>query len=289
MQKTLSARARAKINLYLHVTGRRDDGYHDLNSMVVFGDFIADDIVVTKSNIFSMDVMGPFAPHISSTPIEHNLLYKSVKAIEDFAHRSLPCHITLTKNIPIGAGLGGGSSDAAMTIKLLEDLYDIPIPPKEKNDILQSLGADVPVCYHQKPLCFSGVGDVLSPAPPIPDFYILLIWPNVYGNTATVFQQYKGAFSKPVTTPSSFSTFCEFIDFLKTTNNDLDKPAQELYPDIKSVLSFLQNQDGCSIARMTGSGSCVFGIFEDEQSCKDAHQNAQIHHDWWTSCGMIKS
>ncbi len=155
MSRKASVRAPAKINLYLHVTRMREDGYHLLDSLVVFAGDVADVVTVEEQDEFSIEVTGPFANSLNAD----NIVSKAANAY------GKPCKITMEKNIPVGAGLGGGSSDAAAAIRGLEELHG---PMKNRDAVLLALGADVPVCYRATPSRFQGIGEILSGAPALP-------------------------------------------------------------------------------------------------------------------------
>lgn len=276
----LSLFAPAKINLFLHITGKRDDGYHLLDSLTVFAADISDEIRIDHADHFDLMIDGAFAKGLST---QDNLITKAVRHYS--ALTATPNHykIHLTKNIPTGAGLGGGSADAAATILGLERLNDRFLPIEQRNELLLSLGADVPVCYESVPLRFQGVGEKISSVPDLPEFSLVLIWPNEGVSTKDVFQNRQGELvHRVIEMPKAFDGFSSFIDFLKSTGNDLTVSAETLLPSIREARSFLQSQENCVLARMSGSGSCVFGIFETpEKARKTAEKAALAFPDHW--------
>jgi len=276
MSRKASIRAPAKINLYLHVTGMREDGYHFLDSLVVFADDVADIVTVEEQDNYSIQVTGPFASSLSA----ENIVSKAANAY------GKPCRITLEKNIPVGAGLGGGSSDAAAAIRGLEELYG---PMKNRESALLALGADVPVCYRAMPSRFQGIGEILSGAPTLPAFHILLVWPGKATATKDVFarreKNFRGA---PVLLPEAFETLDHLVEFLRQQGNDLSDAAEAITHEIGHARKFIEMQDGCLLARMSGSGSCVFGIFPDAKSCEKACRDTLLAHPaWWAKTAFI--
>ena len=286
----ITLRAPAKINLFLHITGKQEDGYHLLDSLVVFTPDVADIITIEKSPEFDLEITGPFSRELQRASSTHdNLIGRAVKKYEQATGIDARCKIHLEKNIPMGAGLGGGSADAATTVLGLENLFERPLSLEDRGDLLLSLGADVPVCYESVPLRFQGVGEKILTVPDVPSLSLLLIWPGQHVATKDVFDQRAGDFGKGmVTVPSSFGNFLHFMDFLKTTGNDLTVAAETLCPDIRAARSVMLSQEGCVLERMSGSGSCVFGIFENEALSNAAMGRvAQENPHWWVKTARV--
>lgn len=280
----VTLRAPAKINLYLHVTGKRSDGYHLLDSMAVFADSVTDVVHVEISDGIACSVSGPFSQGIG----DDNLVLKACHLFCETMGLRTGATIHLEKNIPQGAGLGGGSADAAAAIKALEKLYDLPLHGESRNGFLLHLGADVPVCYAAKPCRFEGIGEKITHIPPLPKFHMLLIHPGTHSSTKEIFARYDGHFDQPVSIPPSFGTFDALIAFLSGSGNSLSAAAEGLTPDIGIVRTFLQTQDGCALTRMTGSGSCVFGLFEHAEDCAKARLMCErLHPQWWVQAAQI--
>lgn len=279
MSRETSIFAPAKINLYLHVTGRREDGLHLLDSLVVFANDVADIVTIEEADLFSFDVTGPFASSVG----EDNIVVKAARAYGD-----IPVKITLEKNIPVGAGIGGGSSDAGVTVRGLEELYG---PMKNRDAAMLALGADVPVCYRAAPCRFEGIGEIISNVPVLPAFHMLLIWPGKATATKDVFARREKTFRDvPVLLPEAFATLNHFIQFLKQQGNDLSDAAEAITHEIGDARKFLEVQDGCLLARMSGSGSCVFGIFEDRALCEKVRRDAGAAHPaWWVQTTSFNS
>lgn len=278
--------APAKLNLYLHVTGKRQDGYHLLDSLVAFLPDLCDSIILEKADQLLFDASGMVPEDAKGMD---NLAVKAAKAVAESAGCAPDVHITLRKNIPAGAGLGGGSADAAAVVKGLERLWNLSLDNERRKKILLSLGADVPVCYHGKPCRLEGIGEVLSDVPSLPSFFLLLIWPDCHTSTQDVFRMRAPDFRQGRTTvPASFSDLDAFVEFLGQTGNDLQDSAESLKPPIATARTFLQNLPGCLLPRMSGSGSCVFGIYKDSVLCKAAEAAVrQRHPSWWVHTSAL--
>ena len=265
--------APAKINLSLNITGRRDDGYHLLHSYVVFADY-GDEIVLEPSGIgYFLSIEGPFADQIN---IDDNIINQAVELFQQHLGHPLKHRAKLTKNIPVGAGLGGGSSDAAATIKLLMETYNVEIEPSVLKEMLLSLGADVPVCYKTAPCLMEGIGDVISPIKQADKVLpALLVYPDAFVSTPDVFKNYLSEFSQPQVLDNWFDS----IDGMK---NDLTVAAMQIEPKIQTALDLLKEQNGCIASRMSGSGSTCFALFENVE-VRDKVHNAiqQAHSEWW--------
>ena len=266
-QSLLRLFAPAKINLFLHVTGRRDDGYHLLQSLTVFAKDFADTLEFTASDRFSLTLTGPFAHHVP----EENLVTRAAALFD-----RPPVHVTLTKNIPAGAGLGGGSADAAAAFKGFETLF-FGMEEGQRKTALLSLGADVPACYHGAPCIFSGIGDVIGDAPPLPSFALLILWPDCHSATKDVFAARRGPFTPPVSIPD-IPSYDALAAFLMTTSNDLQDAAIALNPAIARALESLA---GADLTRMSGSGSAVFGLYRNVKEAEDARLKLEARGEPW--------
>lgn len=295
-QKRLKIFAPAKINLFLHVTGRREDGYHLLESLVAFAD-IGDAIEIKAGHDFKFNASGPYAgafrdKDLDSSPHSSNLVVRAAWGLSKIAKKPLNLSITLQKNLPLMAGIGGGSSDAAATLWGLMDFWDMDIQNIRHTDHFKSLmlelGADVPVCLSCEPQIMRGIGEEISPVPPLPETPIVLVFPGQSSPTPAVFRHYARDFTPPVEIPENLSVFDDFISFLSRQDNDLFEPAAELVPEIKNGLYALEAQKDCALARMTGSGSTCFGIFEDHNAAAQAARNiADENPDWWVRAGWL--
>lgn len=289
--KTLNVFAPAKINLYLHITGRRKDGYHTLDSLVAFAD-IGDTLEIKPSDDFSFRVKGPFADAFltserDSSPDSSNLVVRAVWALAGALKKDPHVAVTLTKNLPLASGMGGGSSDAAAVIWGLLEWWGVK-PPAILPELLLSLGADVPVCFSCRPVQMKGIGEVLHDAPVLPEIPVLLVHPMKFCPTHEVFFGFDQPFSNALTLPESWDTPGALYKFLEEQRNDLEIPAASVVPETAQALDLLRKQDGCRLARMTGSGATCFGLFTDELAVLDAAEYIlSVHPDWWVRGGML--
>jgi 4-diphosphocytidyl-2-C-methyl-D-erythritol kinase len=273
----IEAFAPAKINLTLHVTGQRDDGYHLLDSLVVFVD-VGDRLTFAPSDELSLKVAGPMA---AGVPVNNdNLILKAARLLS----REMGAKISLTKNLPAAAGIGGGSSDAAATIRGLGSLWGTPVLSDTA-----ILGADVPVCLRAKPTRMQGIGEVLTATNVLPPAWLVLVNPGVQLSTPVVFEQLADKNLAPMENSlPEFETVIDFANWLKTTRNDLQIPAIEIEPIIGAVIDEIAIQNGCLIARMSGSGATCWGMFSDLVSAQNAARAiSQKHSDWWCTSAKI--
>lgn len=269
--------APAKVNLYLHVTGRRADGYHLLDSLVVFTG-LADGVELAPSPDLGIAGTGPFAD--ASGPPEENLALKAARALAAAGHVRSGAQIRLTKNIPAAAGLGGGSADAAAVLAGLMRLWDVPADSVDLAAIGLQLGADVPACLAGRPVFVGGIGDEIAAAPPLPKAGLLLVNPGIAVSTASVFAGRRGGFSAAARFDTAPSSAAELAALLEASGNDLTESASRLAPVIGDVLAAIRAAPGCRLARMSGSGATCFGLFDDEAAAAAALPSAR-RGDWW--------
>jgi 4-diphosphocytidyl-2-C-methyl-D-erythritol kinase len=279
---TVEAFAPAKVNLTLHVTGRRSDGFHLLESLVVFPD-IGDRLSFAPAEDLGLEVRGPMAEGVPTD--ERNLCLRAAR------HLSLSkgARITLEKHLPHGAGIGGGSADAAATLRGLSQLWDLPLPEAIK---AAELGADVPVCLAApKAMVMRGIGESLSPAPALPSFSMLLVNPRVETPTGPIFAALaaSGSINNPPMPemPAGFASLVDLTGWLRLTRNDLEQAAADFAP-IRALNAAIEAQHGCAFARMSGSGSTCFGLFENTALAEAAA--AAIRRsclDWWIAVGAV--
>ncbi len=268
--------ARAKVNLYLHVTGKTADGYHLLDSLVVFPD-VGDVISVTPADRLSLQIDGPFAQGLSCSD---NLVIDAAETFD--GDRGVA--IRLTKNLPVASGIGGGSSDAAATLHLLARHWGIALPSAEK---ILALGADVPVCMLATAQHMQGIGEVLAPVPDLPDFAIVLVNPGVSIATKQVFSGLLEKNNASMDAPKNIAGFDPLCDYLKTQRNDLQAVAIQIEPEISLVIKALQRNPDCRLARMSGSGATCFGLFETlQQAQKAAGKIKENNPGWWVQSAM---
>jgi 4-diphosphocytidyl-2-C-methyl-D-erythritol kinase len=281
--------APAKINLYLHVTGRRADGYHLLDSLVAFAD-IGDTLEISPAEEFSFSVRGPFAA--AFTPEERagsrNLAARAALTLAQAMGREPRFALSLTKNLPLAAGMGGGSADAAAAIRAVLAFWKTDADSlKELPALLLSLGADVPACLRGAPARMEGVGDILRAVPAIPALPLVLVNPGTPCPTPDVFRAFEGPFSAPVSYPAAWKDAADFRAFLAAQRNDLTQAAVKIAPATEDALAALRAQKSCRLARMTGSGATCFGLFESAQAAQDAATAiAGLQPGWWVKAGM---
>ena len=277
--------APAKVNLALHVTGRRPDGYHTLDSLVVFAD-VADQIELRPASELTLQVCGPFAEGVPTD--ENNLVLKAAHMLRAEHKLTAGAAITLAKNLPHAAGIGGGSSDAAATLHALARLWDVPCFAADAVQALL-LGADVPVCMKApQPARMSGIGEVLAPVPTLPDAAVVLVKPSVAVPTAQVFSSMTsidGADMMPVPAGQDFEGFC---DWLRQQRNDMERAACKIAPEIAETLDQLRACPAVKVARMSGSGATCFGLVPDLQAAAQVAQHiSNAAPDLWVAPAKI--
>ena len=272
--------ARAKVNLYLHVQGRRPDGYHLLDSLVVFPEF-GDTVELLPAESSSLTVQGPLAQLVADVPAERNLAWKAAQLLLREADADEHFEIRITKRIPPRAGLGGASADAAAVLHLINERLALHIAPEELQGLALRLGADVPACIASRPLFFAGVGEVLELGPPLPELALVLVWPGEGLATPAIFAALREAHIGPPT-PRPALTAGGATAVLTAQRNDLQALAEAQLPVIGDMLRALESEHGCQIARMTGSGSACFGMFDSALGARAAAAViARQHPSWW--------
>lgn len=277
----LRASAPAKLNLYLHVTGRRADGYHLLDSLVVFAG-IADTIEVKPARGLGLRVDGPFAAALDATSLNDNIVVRAARSLAEAARIDANVAIRLTKRLPVAAGIGGGSSDAAATLGLLSRLWATDLPPGELDAIAVSLGADVPVCRFARAAFVGGIGEEIVEAPPLPRAALLLVNPLAPLPTNAVFAARRGAYAASGRFTESPRDAAALASILRERRNDLTDAAASRMPAIREIVAEIAARPGCLLARMSGSGATCFGLFDamgEAQASAAAIKAA--HPDWW--------
>ncbi|QBY02189.1 4-(cytidine 5'-diphospho)-2-C-methyl-D-erythritol kinase [Rhodophyticola sp. CCM32] len=269
--------APAKINLALHVTGRQENGYHLLDSLVVFAD-VGDRLHFSPADTLALQVMGPRAAGVPNGP--DNLVLKAA-ALFGPGHGA---EIVLEKQLPNAAGIGGGSADAAAALTGLAAFWDQPLPGPA--DIL-TLGADLPACLAACPTRMQGIGDVLDKVPPLPKMTCVLVTPDVALSTGTVFQGLETTEGAGLSDPE-WSDFAGFIGWLCRQRNDLAAPARALTPKIDTALDALNARPGCALARMSGSGATCFGLFAEKTAAQEAAAKiGAAQPNWWVTAAQV--
>ncbi len=275
----VSLTAPAKINLYLHVTGRRDDGYHLLDSLIAFAG-IHDIVSVRPADDFSLVLDGPFADDLPTD--SDNLVLKAARRLAVVAGIKRGAALSLTKRLPTAAGLGGGSSDAASTLRALDDLWGLHMADKALGELALELGADVPVCLAAKAAFVGGIGEKLTPAPVLPPAWLVLVNPGVALSTPRVFAARSGGFSADGRFAYAPGDAGELAALLQARRNDLTEAAIALEPVVGDVLVALAAVPEVLLSRMTGSGATCFGLFADMEAATQAALTlGRAHPDWW--------
>jgi 4-diphosphocytidyl-2-C-methyl-D-erythritol kinase len=280
--------ARAKVNLYLHVTGRRADGYHLLDSLIVFAE-AGDEIALATAEGLSLVIDGPFAAGLDAGP--RNLVLRAATALRDLTGVKAGAAIRLTKRLPVASGIGGGSADAAATLEGLCGLWNVAPGRAALHRIAAGLGADVPVCLDGMPSFVGGIGEDLVPARGLPPAWLLLANPGIATPTPAVFKARQGPFSKPARWSEPPRDFDELAARLRACRNDLTEAAISVTPAIRDVLVALAALPGCALARLSGSGATCFGLFADEPSARAAEAELRgAQPGWWvTAAAMARS
>ena len=280
--KTFKCKAYAKINLFLNVFNKTKDNLHNLKSLVCFID-LYDEIIISESNKFSIIVKGPFKNFVKK---RENIIEKTFIIFSKFSGLKTNYKILLNKKIPVTAGLGGGSADAAAVLQGLNFLNKKKIKKKDLFKLAMKIGSDVPVCLYNKNVFFSGYGQILSKPLKIPPFSVLLINPRKELSTKKVFDIYK---KKKLIKKSNF-IYKNFFSWILEQNNDLQKYAEKFIPEIKKMIEFLNSSKNCLFSKMTGSGPTVFGLFRKEIDAKQANLLLKKKHPkWWSGVYSIKT
>ncbi len=279
--------ARAKVNLALHITGQQPDGYHLLDSLVVFPQ-IGDRLAIEAAGELDLQVEGPFARDLTG-PVEDNLILKAVRSFAEKAGIDVPqVRLTLTKRLPVASGIGGGSSDAATTLRLLEDFTGTYLAEEDLHALALTLGADVPVCLFPEPQIMRGIGGDLSAGPDLPPCGIVLVNPRVGVSTPEVFKSMEQPDNAPMDLmPEKFETLASLVAYLASCRNDLQDPAKGLCPEIGQVLSELETDTRVDLARMSGSGATCFGLCELNAAMDVERALRSSHPDWWIASGPL--
>lgn len=279
--------APAKLNLYLHVTGRREDGYHDLDSLVAFAS-IGDEIALRAATDFQFEITGPQAAALDGDG-EENLVVKAARSLAELTGKPLDAHIVLVKNLPVASGIGGGSSDAAAALRALARHWGLAADDPRIAEAAARHGQDVPVCVKIENTYMTASG--VMPAPGLPRADVVLINPGKALPTPGVYKEYRQG-GDPFSPLSRLSrapeTLDELAEALKARTNDLYEPAHRLMPEVAEILGALDSSGECLVSRMSGSGATCFGLFRDATSAKSiAAQIRAVRPRWWIETGVI--
>jgi len=258
------------------VTGRRADGYHLLDSLVVFAG-VADAVGAAPAAALTLALEGPESAALRAEP--DNLVLRAARALAEAAGVPARAALTLTKRLPVASGIGGGSADAAAALRVLDDLWGLRWGEERLAALAVRLGADIPACLASRPCRMGGVGEVLSPAPRLPVCGLVLANPRLALPTPAVFKARQGGFSEAARLPAGWPDAVAMAGDLARLRNDLEPPAIALCPAIAEVLAALRKLPGCLLARMSGSGATCFGVFADPGMAAGA---ADLLPDaWW--------
>lgn len=278
----LAEAAPAKVNLALHVTGRRDDGYHIIESLAVFTRF-GDRLQAFAAEEDGLAVSGRYA---AGAPADgRNLIVMARDALRKAAgsRNAFPVAIALEKNLPVASGIGGGSSDAAAALRLLSRIWGLDIDAVELAGIALSLGADVPMCLAAQPLVARGIGENVEPLPAVPSLGLVLVNPGVPVSTPQVFSALRKRDNEPLPPLPARIDFHSLRNWLEATRNDLEAPAREIQPAVADALRALKRADA-GFARMSGSGATCFGLYETGNVAKRAAAAIRARHpDWFVA------
>lgn len=280
--------ARAKINLTLKVTGRRSDGYHLLDSLVVFAEF-GDRLSVTEADDISLEISGPFAHGLAAGA--GNLVIGAAHRLRAETGITAGAALRLEKNLPLASGLGGGSADCAAALNLLNEFWGLDLPDERLMALGLELGADVPVCLLSETALMQGIGDRVSTLDIRTDFALVLVNPGKAVSTVEIFRALGRDRGVNSDAPSGVQDYQgnDLLARLKATGNDLQPAAIGQVPEIGAVLDSLQALENCLLSRMSGSGATCFGLFGSlEEARAAASVIAAANPYWWTKAVSIR-
>ncbi len=281
----LTEAAHAKVNLHLHIVGKRADGYHLLDSLAVFP-AVGDMLQVSDAPELSLSLGGRFGGALVAE--SDNLVLRAARGLAELAGVPARGRIVLEKNLPVSSGIGGGSADAAAALRVLMRLWCVQVSSEALAGLALQLGADVPVCLAQRPTRMQGIGEILIPAPKLPAAGMVLINPLVAVATPAVFKARQGGFSPEAAFPAGWDDAGAMAHDVAALGNDLQAPAMSLCPQIGEVLMALGGLDSCLLARMSGSGATCFGLFKDAETARVAAAKLD-RPGWWVWGGELLS
>jgi 4-diphosphocytidyl-2-C-methyl-D-erythritol kinase len=290
LPKPESTLAAAKINLTLRILGRRHDGFHELESLVAFAPF-GDRLTLWLDRPLDLKVSGPTAA--GAGPLADNLAMRAVRALAERIEGLRLGRFALVKRLPSGAGLGGGSADAAAALRLIAKLNGLALEDPCIHDAARATGADVPVCLDPRPRIMRGIGEVLSAPLALPKLGILIVHPGLPLPTGSVFKALGLApgerlAARSSAPPPAAATRDALLTWLATERNDLESAAIAIAPQIADVLGAIGGLAGCRLARMSGSGSSCFGLFDSARTALLAAKRlAAVHPSWWVRAGLL--
>ena len=280
----------AKLNLTLEVLGRRPDGFHELNSLVAFA-ALGDELALEPGDGLGLEIEGPFAGALAGD----NLILKAARAASDRMPELTLGRFRLIKLLPVAAGLGGGSADAAAALRLIARAKPGGLTETELAELAAEIGSDVSVCLASRPALIIGRGESVAPAHGFPSFGVLLANPGLPLATETVYAALRAeAFAPPPRHDADHldfhSDFESLIDYVRPRGNDLEPPAAHLVPEIRAVLAALLPLQGVRLARLSGSGPTCFALFSTEAEAKRAAAElAGKHPNWWIAASSVRT
>lgn len=279
--EALRVLAPAKINLFLHVGDKRTDGFHALQSLVVFAR-VGDELTLSPDRDIKVVTSGRFAQGLPAAT--DNLVHKAARALAAHAGLARGAYISLKKNLPVSSGIGGGSADAAAALRGLARLWNVKLTPEMLRTIGAGLGSDVPVCIACRPQWMEGRGEQITMAGDIPPAQMVLVNPRVGVSTKDVFGALKLRRGVGMPLPGPMPRLLDLVSFLKDTSNDLEAPARQIAPVISKVLDELAAQPRVLVSRMSGSGATCFALFDHpDDAARAALAIGEAHPDWWVS------
>ena len=279
--------APAKVNLFLHVGEKQPSGYHDLMSLVAFAR-TGDALSIAPADALSLTLAGPFGAVLAVD--SDNLVLKAARALANAKGVREGAAITLTKNLPVASGIGGGSADAAACLRGLCKVWGIAVSQEELCAIGLSIGADVPVCVGCAPCWMEGRGERVTPLTRFPEIAAVLVNPGAAVPTGPVFGALRSRRGTGGQKPEGFADFGALLSFLSGTCNDLETPARALAPAVGDVLDVLSRADGVRLARMSGSGATCFALFDEEGTAARAAVALKAAHPaWWVAQTQLAS
>ncbi|MDC0196661.1 4-(cytidine 5'-diphospho)-2-C-methyl-D-erythritol kinase [Gammaproteobacteria bacterium] len=285
--KKISFFAPAKINLYLHITAKRNDGYHLIESLVVFAD-CGDKVSVAPSDKLKLTIEGPFSEDLTSN--QDNLVIKAAVLLAKFAGIKPKANIVLTKELPVASGIGGGSADAAATLHALTELWGISISSKNLHILAKQLGSDVPVCLTAGTSIITGIGENIMPVTKLPKLWAILVNPRIPVSTAEVFANYHNEFSIPQPFTANSQSAQELASSLSKYRNDLTSAALRVAPKIKDVLSAVEATQNQLLTRLSGSGATCFALFKTKSAAISATKSLRAQYPvWWVKTISVYS
>lgn len=284
--------AAAKINLYLHVIGRRPGGYHLIDSLIAFAG-VGDRLSTRAADEFSLTLSGPFANELAAGA--DNLVLRAARALAEAAGAQRAASLTLEKNLPVASGIGGGSADAAAALHALMRLWQVRLPAETLDRLALGLGADVPVCFGRRAAVVGGIGEEIDVVPALPAAGLVLVNPRVAVPTAAVFRALAEKSAGSYGSPAAFRAAREMpreagalARLLRACRNDLTEPAIALAPAIGTVLSAIAATRDCLLDRLSGSGATCFGIYPGAAAAQAAALAlARDHPQWWIAAAPL--